>query len=69
MSIKSCTACDYHVEIVNGHVHCSHDEAPLRANIKVLERAITIAKSHGFATNQIEGFLDELRKTGHVRKA
>lgn len=66
-SVEMCIKCDYHGGIKQhrdgktSKVSCLHDEAPKRAEIKSLEKALEIIKKHGGSPAQIEGVLNNLR--------
>lgn len=66
-SVEACTRCDFHGGIKQYRdgkppkVTCLHDEAPKRAEIKSLEKALEIIDKHGSSPAQIEGVLDKLR--------
>ena len=66
-SVELCTKCDYHGGIKQYRdgkppkVSCLHDEAPKRAEIKSLEKALEIVEKHGGEGTQIEMALNILR--------
>lgn len=69
LSLDSCIKCDYHGGIKQYRdgkppkVQCRHDEAPMRADIKVLEKALNIIEGQGGSPAQIESVLEKLQSS------